>query len=373
MDMSRQYARATTRSAARCARLRAAFTLVELLVVVSIIALLISILLPSLKKARDQAKQAKCLANLSAIGKGNSVYGSEWGGWFVGSPVTTGQQLFPKSGGGWPADTVRLPRDVVQVWDWAGPIAAQTTGLHWHRAERWRTTLITGMFECPSNQVIVEPFPNGTPATDGYAGFGPQLMVSYNTMRALMTRPAFGSGSNAVSLQYYHPQVGGTLYGTATDTARALAYVPRIEAITSPSEKIFLADGSRYTTTTTQSPPEGKVDYGYDWQSSAGGAFSNCAPTASDASGGDYLTGYRRSAAYPLSSRYSYRHPSGRTLGLVGVYFDGHAEWMSEKQSRWPDPWWPKGTWLPRSEMNIETQLLTRSQWNTQSTYVVRR
>jgi len=73
---------------------RTGFTLIELLVVVSIIALLISILLPALGKAREQAKAAICLSNLRQIGLASETYlvdndGRYYESWSGASGVVT--------------------------------------------------------------------------------------------------------------------------------------------------------------------------------------------------------------------------------------------------------------------------------------------
>jgi prepilin-type N-terminal cleavage/methylation domain-containing protein/prepilin-type processing-associated H-X9-DG protein len=64
---------------------RAGFTLVELLVVIGIIAILISLLLPALNKAREQANAIKCMSNLRQISIGLIAYTSENKGWIVPS------------------------------------------------------------------------------------------------------------------------------------------------------------------------------------------------------------------------------------------------------------------------------------------------
>jgi prepilin-type N-terminal cleavage/methylation domain-containing protein len=61
---------------------RKAFTLIELLVVVAIIALLISILLPSLSRAREITKRAVCASNLRGVGQGMKVYANDNYDWY---------------------------------------------------------------------------------------------------------------------------------------------------------------------------------------------------------------------------------------------------------------------------------------------------
>ncbi len=127
-------------------RVHAAFTLIEVLVVVSIIAVLVAVLLPSLARSREQSRAAVCLSNLKQQGAGLSAYSADnrgilpWAGSF----------RFTLMEGKYYLGFTRVD----PTWeDWV-----QTNiGLLYPKYVG-RTT---GLFYCPNNKAVDKSGPNG--------------------------------------------------------------------------------------------------------------------------------------------------------------------------------------------------------------------
>jgi prepilin-type N-terminal cleavage/methylation domain-containing protein/prepilin-type processing-associated H-X9-DG protein len=130
------------------------FTLIELLVVVSIIALLIAILLPSLRSARDQAKTVVCQTNVRSLAAGAYTYAMEWRVYppslsnFAVSGTTTnqggidwlgvGDQFGPQVDGLWTDPQSGMPK---------GFTAAPRYGALWPYAKQEK------VYRCPADKV----------------------------------------------------------------------------------------------------------------------------------------------------------------------------------------------------------------------------
>ena len=132
-----------------------AFTLIELLVVVAIIALLIAILLPSLARAREQAKRSACGANLHGMGQALLTYATANGDQMPQFGRIDGGM--GPGGGGWMWDVPIAWRDTMvsssQTYD-ASAILADSTGSN---LDTQKNANNRRLLYCPSNLVQNDP------------------------------------------------------------------------------------------------------------------------------------------------------------------------------------------------------------------------
>ena len=306
-----------------------AFTLVELLVVIGIIAVLIAILLPSLSKARGSARTVACAANLRSILQGMQIYVAQNQGYFPGGPNSSGAFLL--SGGTF--TDANCP-EVSQLWDWQSPIAMaqglefERGGTQAERTARFKRLNEFPGYRCPDNDVLAVPF--------GAPNAGTVIMNSYNTAMIFhQTRnPANNAGDGKkIARSDYNPPAG---------------YAPKISSVKNASRKIYIADGARYSKSDGTGP-----DYEFRYDGTYGGAYSDQGAWSSFSASWDRSAAPGNGGGTRDARLFAYRHGTRTQKAAADAFrfnagfFDGHVEALGDLAGANPEFWMPTGTQVP--------------------------
>jgi hypothetical protein len=328
-------------------------------VVVAIIALLMSILLPSLSSAREQARSVVCGQHLRQFGTGLQLYTGENRDWIPGlntSGAAVTAKRFAMNSDPAALYQSKLP---VQTFDWMTPVLAYALELPALRAPRFK--FLIDKFRCPSQMYTCSVLYHDTavPDLDQFEPLGTWPAVSYLMPAGFQYT---GQAYNAKVLCHDERITSLPVLAKALPPefeVRMDEYQPRLDRVGPAARKIFAADGTRFL------DDKGELDFDiapipnwYGAFSDPGGWWSGAQAygvrPGSMAWDGIQATGQTgiygcNGQELPLSYRHGMQHGSlsGGALDNTGtinaVFFDAHVERMSDQQSRQIHHWYPTG------------------------------
>jgi prepilin-type N-terminal cleavage/methylation domain-containing protein/prepilin-type processing-associated H-X9-DG protein len=263
-----------------------AFTLVELLVVIGIIALLVAILLPALSTARRNANTVKCLSNLRQIGTATQMYAGDYKG---AIPVVRQDYPDPDIGGA---------ISKYYWWDLITPYLARLTNV-------------------TDDQTAKEKTEARTTVIWGCTEWEPRMDADFDMQSYY---PGYGMNVNV----YYTPD--NSTFSKSLALARWTQYYPgkqyKLGSITSAAERMMVADAFLWIIDARQSSGGGVASLPgqpVDWKSGYAGMTGQAGQMDYD---------LYRHAGKPPSAVGGFYSKSGKIACNV-VFFDGHAATLS--------------------------------------------
>lgn len=342
-----------------------AFSIVELLMVIAVIAFMSGLLLPALGRSRGAARALACASNLRQIAAIHAGYWTDHAGAIAGSPMTSGRDAMLGNAGRVEERRIlgvtRLRRSPssnpffngvsIQAWDWMGPLL-HTSGwagpgesvhveggltrddqralrLDWYRRQ-------VDLMACPSNRATAKPWPTSLTLGGSAPVWTAGPMVPY-----------------AMSTQFTSTTAGEPL-GTEPRGNNRAGYTPKLERVGPPSLKALVFEGHRYTYTSDGPDFDHAIDAPYGgifqdtgpWYNKSKALDRTMAPGEPQRPSGQLSTPARDNR--PLAFRHGPIPRAGRAADTLGhvAYFDAHVDLLTDLQATNPRMWFPTGTRL---------------------------
>jgi prepilin-type N-terminal cleavage/methylation domain-containing protein len=199
-----------------------AFTLIELLVVIAVIALLVGLLLPSLRGAREAARATVCAAHIRGVILSQAAYETDHKGFLVG-PNTSGSDLHNNR------PYVEGASTPSQDWDFISPLLGDSMNFPTTQLEKFQEICMTKM-RCPSNTLRYTRRFSGSPLPIEATGEQP-FTLSYLTPAFFQLYRAGTSNIGGRAVE----SVSSRAHATGTPPSTALTTPPTTTAPASPA------------------------------------------------------------------------------------------------------------------------------------------